>query len=125
MAAPSGVAMALVAKGGLLGTAGFLLAGALWWQSTWTGYRAIQRGDIATHIRAMIRSYCWALSAPAFRIVQAALSLTGLEDTPNYIISLWLSIAVSVWLAEMSISRRHRGATSLLASSSQPTGAIS
>src|SRR5262245_10113131 len=98
MAAPSGLVLALTAKGGLLGTSGFALAGILWWRSTWSGYRAIRQGRIRVHIRAMVRSYCWALSAPAFRAIQAALFLLGLEDGSNYVISLWLSIAVSSWL---------------------------
>src|SRR5690349_14607025 len=35
MAAPTGLMMAPVAKGGLWGAAGFTLAGLLWWQTTW------------------------------------------------------------------------------------------
>jgi uncharacterized membrane protein len=110
MAAPSGLALALVAKGGLWGTTGFALAGVLWWQTTWSGYRAIRRGDIPAHVRAMVRSYCWALSAPAFRAIQAALFLFGMEDSTNYVVSLWLSIAASVWLAESFLYRGRRSA---------------
>ena len=105
MAAPSGLALALTAKGGLWGTIGFALAGLLWWHTTWSGYRAIRRGDLPAHVRAMVRSYCWALSAPAFRIIQVVLFLFGLDDGSNYIVSLWLSIAASVWLAESFLYR--------------------
>jgi hypothetical protein len=105
MAAPSGIALAFTAKGGVLGTLAFALAGVLWWWTTWTGYRAIRRRDISGHVRAMVRSYCWALSAPAFRVIQMALFLIGLEDSTNYVVSLWLSLAVSVWLAESCLYR--------------------
>ncbi len=115
MAAPTGLTLALAAKGGLLGTLGFTLAGACWWQTTWSGYRAIRVGDLTAHVRAMIRSYCWALSAPVFRIFQLTLYLTGLADDVNYVTSLWLSIAASVWLAESFLIRGRRGAGDFIA----------
>jgi uncharacterized membrane protein len=110
MVAPSGLALASVAKGGLWSTVGFGLAGVLWWQTTWSGYRAIRRRDITAHVRAMVRSYAWALSAPAFRAIQASLFLAGAEDNANYVVSLWLSIAASVWLAEAFLDRSRRSA---------------
>jgi hypothetical protein len=125
MAAPTGLALALVAKGGLWGTAGFLLAGVLWWQTTWTGYRAIRRGDLPGHIRAMVRSFCWALSAPAFRVIQIALFAAGLDDGTNYIASLWLSIAASVWLAESFLYRMRRESPASIETHSPAAGALS
>jgi uncharacterized membrane protein len=125
MAAPSGLALAFAAKGGLWGITGFTLAGLLWWQTTWSGYRAIRRGDIAAHVRAMVRSYSWALSAPAFRAIQAILFLFGLDDGPNYIVSLWLSIAASVWLAESFLYRSRRSAMPFLVSHSPNAGVVS
>jgi hypothetical protein len=106
MAAPSGLALAIFAKGGLAGTLGFALAGSLWWWSTWSGYREIRAGDLPAHIQSMVRSYAWALSAPAFRAIQAGFYFVGLADEPNYVVSLWLSIAASVWLAETFARRR-------------------
>lgn len=105
MAAPSGLALAPVAKGGLWGATGFALAGAAWWQTTWSGYRAIARGDMAGHIRGMVRSYSWALSAPAFRAIQTVFFVCGLADDVNYVVSLWLSIALSVLVAESYLRR--------------------
>ena len=113
--------MALTAKGGAWGTAGFALAGVLWWHSTWSGYQAIRRRDIPAHVRAMVRSYSWALSAPAFRIIQLALFWCGLEHELNYIVSLWLSIAASVWLAESFLhSGRRRSVTLVTSPASHP-----
>jgi hypothetical protein len=54
----------------------------------------------------MVRSYSLALSAPIFRAFQAALYLAGCDDDLNYIVSLWLSLAASVWLAESCLHRR-------------------
>jgi hypothetical protein len=106
MAAPSGLVLAMFAKGGLAGTLGFTIAGSLWWCSTWSGYREIRAGDLPAHIRSMVRSYAWALSAPAFRAIQTGFYFVGLAEEPNYVVSLWLSIAASVWLAEMFVRRR-------------------
>lgn len=113
MAAPTGLALSLVAKGGLWGTIGFTLARILWWLTTWSGYRAIRRGDMTAHVRGMVRSYAWALSAPVFRIIQVALLLCGLDDASNYVLSLWLSIAASVWLAESFLLRARRSAAEI------------
>ena len=124
MAAPSGVALAFTAKGGVPATVGFALAGVLWWYTTWSGYRAIRRGRIAEHVRAMVRSYSLALSAPAFRIIQAALFLAGLGDATNYIVSLWLSIAVSVLLAESCLYRA-RGSGAFITRPLSPLGELS
>ena len=110
MAAPAGLVLAPAAKGGWWGAAGFTLAGGLWWLTTWSGYQAILRGDLPTHVQEMVRSYSLALSAPAFRAIQVILFLTGLSDEANYIVSLWLSIAASVWLAESFLYRQGRGA---------------
>ena len=110
MAVPTGLAMAPVAKGGAWGAAGFALAGALWWATTWSGYRAIVRGDLAAHVRGMVRSYSLALSAPIFRAIQAVLFAGGLDDATNYLVSLWLSVAASLWLAESCLGRRRSAA---------------
>jgi hypothetical protein len=125
MAAPAGLVLAPAAKGGYLGAAGFTLAACLWWLATWSGYRAIVRGDLAAHVQGMVRSYSLALSAPAFRAIQLALFFAGLGDEANYIVSLWLSIAASVWLAESFLYRHRRGAFQYVAAPLSPsTGAI-
>jgi hypothetical protein len=105
-AAPAGLVMSPVAKGGVWGAAGFSLAAGLWWWVTWSGYRAILRGDLTAHVRGMVRSYSLALSAPMFRVFQILVYGMGLDDGVNYVVSLWLSIAASVLLAEFSLGRR-------------------
>lgn len=105
-AGPAGLVLALHAKGGLAGQAGFLLLGVLWWGSTARGVQAIVAGRVADHRRWMIRSYSLALSAVTFRVFQIAFFLGGLADEPNYVLSLWLSLATSLvageWIARRS-----------------------
>ena len=100
MAAPTGLVLSLTATGGLLGTLGFSLASVLWWHWTWSGYRAIRRGDLPTHVAAMARSFAFAMSAPAFRLIQLVLAPTPLPDDAVYLASLWMSVAVSIVLGE-------------------------
>lgn len=122
MAAPSGLVLALTAKGGAWGTAGFAVAGALWWQTTWAGYRAIRRRDLPAHIRCMVRSFALALSAPAFRVIQAGLFWVGMADETNYIVSLWLSLAVSAILSESYLFGSGRSPLSRFTLSHSPSG---
>ena len=105
VATPGALIMAPSAKGGIAGASGFAIAGILWWYFTLIGWRAIRRGELKTHIRAMVRSYALALSAPAFRVIQIGFYLTGMAGDANYVLSLWLSLAVSVWISESCIQR--------------------
>jgi len=105
-AAPAGLVLAVHAKGGLAGQAGFLLLGLLWWGATARGVQAVVAGRVAEHRRWMIRSYSLALSAVSFRLYQIAFFVAGLSDEPNYVLSLWLSLASSLvageWIARRS-----------------------
>ncbi len=105
IAVPTGIILATVAKGGWLSSVGFTVAGVMWWGTTWVGYTTIRAGQITPHIRAMIRSYCWALSAPIFRLIQLALLPLELTDDANYVWSLWLSSAAAIVLAETCLWR--------------------
>jgi len=105
LAIPTGMLLGTVAKGGWFSTVGFSLAGLIWWRTTWTGYTTIQAGRVDAHIRAMIRSYCWALSAPIFRLIQLALVPFELSDDANYVWSLWLSNLAAPLLAETCLWR--------------------
>ena len=105
VAVPTGMILAVVAKGGWLSSVGFGFAGVMWWGTTWVGYTTIRDGQITPHIRAMIRSYCWALSAPIFRLVQISLLPLDLSDDANYVWSLWLSSAAAMVLAETCLWR--------------------
>jgi len=104
-AGPAGLVLALFAKGGLAGQIGFLALGLLWWGTTARGVQTILAGRVAEHRRWMIRSYALALSAVSFRVFQIGLAVAGLSDEPNYVISLWLSLATSLVAGE-AVARR-------------------
>ena len=111
-AAPSGLYLAVHAKGGLAGRSAFLLLGVLWWGSTALGIQAIVARRVADHRRWMIRSYAIALSAVFFRIFQMAFFWAGLADEPNYALSLWFSLAASLVAGEALVRRSPAGAGS-------------
>jgi hypothetical protein len=111
MAGPAGMVLAVHAKGGAAGRAGFVVLGVLWWASTAHGLALVLRGRIAAHRRWMLRSYALALSAVFFRVILVALFAAGLDDETNYVVSLWLSLAVSLGVGEV-LARAPAGATS-------------
>ncbi len=104
-AGPAGLFLALHAKGGIAGRAAFLVLGLLWWGATARGVQSILAGRPADHRRWMIRSYSLALSAVSFRVFQTALFWAGLPDEPNYILSLWLSLAASLVAGEAFVRK--------------------
>lgn len=102
---PTGLLISINAKGGWPSSLGFALTGVLWWWATWAGYRAIVRNELVTHICWMVRSYALALSAVAFRVVQQLMAFGPLSDTTNYVISIWVSLLISLWISETCIKR--------------------
>jgi hypothetical protein len=100
---PSGVYLALFAKGGLAGQTGFLLLGGLMFHSTLSGQRAILRCDTPAHIRWMIRSFAMAATALTFRVLHLAFAVLGIAYETNYLTALWLSIALNFAMAESVI----------------------
>lgn len=99
-AGPSGLYMAFQAKGGAIGTVGFLVLGLLWWVQTARGVLDAVARRFAEHRRWMWRSYATALSAVFFRVFQLAIEPLGVAYDANYLISLWLSLAASVAVGE-------------------------
>jgi hypothetical protein len=99
-AAPTGLYLALHAKGGLSGKAAFLLLGILWWATTARGIQTAVKRRFDEHRRWMIRSAAVAGSAVFFRVFHVALFGLGLPDEPNYVLSLWFSAAASLIVGE-------------------------
>lgn len=97
---PSGMILALFAKGGWAGQTGFLVLGALMFHDTLNGQRAIVRRDLHAHIRWMIRSFAMAATAITFRLLHLGFALAGMAYETNYILSLWLSIGLNAAAAE-------------------------
>jgi hypothetical protein len=108
IAAPTGLMISPFAKGGWIAALGFLVTGVAWWISTWLGYRAIQSDDLASHIAWMVRSYAIALSAVWFRLIHLALAYSGMNALDSYVLSVWLSLAASIWVSEICIYRHFK-----------------
>jgi len=97
--------LAVFAKGGPAGQAGFLVLGLLWWGATARGIQSIVSRRVAEHRRWMVRSYSLALSAVFFRLFHVGFYWAGLADEPNYVLSLWLSLAASLVAGEAVVRR--------------------
>jgi hypothetical protein len=119
---PSGIYLALFAKGGLAGQAGFLLLGAATFHATLRGVTAMLGGsrDLAAHRRWMTRSFALAASAITFRILHFLFFEAGVAEETNYVASLWLSILGNAAAAELILRRRPRVAASSLSIPSIP-----
>ena len=107
---PTGIYLALFAKGGLAGQAGFLLLGAATFHTTLRGVTAMIGGsrDLVAHREWMTRSFAFTASAITFRVYHFAFFLGGMAETTNYIASLWLSILGNAAVAELVLRRRSR-----------------
>ena len=105
---PTGLYMALYAKGGALGTAGFAANGAVMFYATLLGYRTIRRGQVDAHLRWMIRSYAMVLVALSFRILYIGFFWYGLPDATGYVSALWLSFFINLAGAELLAFRNKR-----------------
>ena len=104
--APTGIHLALSAKGGVPGQSGFLLLGIATFHTTLRGVTTIRRRDLDNHRRWMTRSFALVATAVTFRIYHVAFFHAGLPDETNYIASLWLSILGNAAAAEWILRRR-------------------
>jgi uncharacterized membrane protein len=100
---PTGMYLALYAKGGLVTQAGFMLQGVLLGLFTYQGYQAILKGDKTSHVQYMIRSYAVATVVLTFRILHILFFLWNVPYQDNYAISQWLGLAGNILLAEVII----------------------
>jgi uncharacterized membrane protein len=102
-----GMPMALHAKGGIAGQAGFLLLGALTFWTTWEGIQAARQRDLDSHRRWMVCSFALVASAITFRLLHIALYLAApvLDDATSYVICLYASIVGNLGIAGWIISR--------------------
>ena len=107
IAAPTGLLISMVAKGGVVSAAGFLVTGIAWLISTWLGYTTIVKHELQSHICWMVRSYSIALSAVWFRLIQQAMSFR-FDNQTSYVSAVWLSLLVSIWFSESCIAAHFR-----------------
>jgi hypothetical protein len=100
---PTGMYLALYAKGGLATQIGFILQGILLGLFTWKGYHAILHHNKIKHLHFMIRSYAVATVVLTFRIYHILFFLLRVPYQDNYAISQWLGLAGNLLLAEIFI----------------------
>jgi hypothetical protein len=100
---PTGMYLALYAKGGLITQAGFMLQGILLAWFTYCGYQSIIHKNKSEHVRYMIRSYAVATVVLTFRIYHILFFLWKVPYQDNYAISQWLGITGNLLLAEIII----------------------
>jgi hypothetical protein len=101
---PTGMYLALYAKGGLATQVGFMIQGVLLATFTWRGYQAIRKGDKALHLHSMIRSYAIATVVLSFRIFHILFFILQIPYQDNYAISQWLGLAGNLLIAEVCIA---------------------
>jgi hypothetical protein len=97
---PSGAWLSFSADGGWPSTLGFLLSGAIVFVAmTLAIVRARQR-DFAAHRRWVFHVVAQMSVAVTSRALLIAFALVELDPSRTYVLSLWLPIVISVWLAE-------------------------
>ena len=101
---PTGMYLALYAKGGMLTASGFLLQGLLLGWHTTLAARAAASGDYKSHVQQMIRSYSVALVVLTFRVLHIGFFLLQVPYYHNYAISQWLGLSLNLLIAESIIA---------------------
>jgi hypothetical protein len=98
---PTGVVLALDAKGGALVTAGFLLSGALVAGCTVVGVLSARRRDFTLHARMMRHVVAQMSVAVTSRVLIVVLDIVGMEPGVAYVVALWGPVLLSAAVAEL------------------------
>jgi len=96
-------------SGGIIAQAGFFCLALTWLFTTYSGYRAVKRGDIPRHQRMMVYSYAACFAAVMLRIwLPLFTSVFEWRFTPSYQVIAWLcwvpNIAVAYWINSRSLA---------------------
>jgi uncharacterized membrane protein YozB (DUF420 family) len=102
---PSGVVLALDAKGGSVGTLGFLLSGVIVAWFMVRGVLAARRRDLVSHRRAMLHVVGQMSVAVTSRMLMIGLDVAGIDPDLSYVVALWGPVLASAAVAEL-VSRR-------------------
>jgi hypothetical protein len=100
---PTGMYLALYAKGGFITQTGFMIQGMMLGWFTWQGYRAIAGRNKMAHVHYMTRSYAVAAVVLSFRIFHILFFIWKVPYQDNYAISQWLGLSGNLLLAEVII----------------------
>jgi hypothetical protein len=99
--APSGLYLALFAKGGALGTLGFLVSGAITVVAMVQAIRSARARRFTAHQRAALHVLAQLSVAVTSRALLVVLEAAGLEPDPAYLIALWLPVLGSAAFVEL------------------------
>lgn len=109
--APSGFYLSLYAKGGLLGTAGFMLSGAIVIVAMILAVRAARLGKYAMHRRFVLHVVAQMAVAVVSRAMLFAADAAAFDHDTAYLVSLWLPVlgcaAIVEWLVGHPLSWRN------------------
>jgi hypothetical protein len=106
--APTGLYMSFFAKGGMAERGLFMFMAVSWFFFTLKGFTAILGKQVLAHKIWMMRSYAMALTAVTFRVYYIILYLYNVPLTMNYEVSLWISVAGNLMIAEYLIYRKSK-----------------
>ena len=106
--APTGLYMSFFAKGGMAERGLFMFMAISWFFFTLKGFTTILNRQVLAHKIWMTRSYAMALTAVTFRIYYIILYLYDVPLTLNYEVSLWISVAGNLLIAEFLIYRKSK-----------------
>lgn len=98
---PSGVVLALHAKGGAFVSAGFLLSAAIVGGSMVRGVLAARRRDIASHQRAMRHVVGQMSVAVTSRALLLGLDAAGINPDLAYVVALWAPVLAAAAVVEL------------------------
>lgn len=102
---PTGLYIALFAKGGTITQIGFIAQGLLAGVFTWLGYQAGRKRNIDAHIKWMMRSYGAVSIVLTFRLLHVVFFHLRLPYQTNYEASQWIGIVLNLLLVELLIER--------------------
>jgi hypothetical protein len=97
---PSGVWLSFEAKGGALGTLGFLLSGGIVALSMVRGVRAAMARDFVAHRRSMLHVGAQLSVAVTSRALLIAFDALRVDEIDGYLIALWVPVVASALLAQ-------------------------
>lgn len=105
--APSGFYLSLYAKGGLAGTLGFMLSGAIVVVAMVQAVRAARAGRYAEHRRFVLHVVAQMAVAVISRAMLLGADAAALDHDTAYIVSLWLPVVGCAALVEWLAGPRH------------------
>jgi len=97
---PSGAWLSFSAKGGALGTLGFLLSGGIVAFAMVRGVRAAITRDFVAHRRWMLHVGAQLSVAVSSRALLIAFAAFGVDEIVAYLVALWVPVVASAVLAE-------------------------